>query len=74
MQAVYDKLKGLEPGTSRALVGHVASQDGALISDLGAQKPLLADYRVKILDGNVLGARGHHLAETRGTSAAPLEI
>ena len=46
VQAVYGKLKGLEPGVSRALVGHVASQAGALIDELGAQKPLLAGYQL----------------------------
>jgi hypothetical protein len=70
--SVYNKLNGLEPGISRGLVGHVAAETAALIHALGAHAPLLAGYRVKILDGNALGARAHRLAETRGCAAAPL--
>lgn len=73
IKAVYDKLNGLEPAVSAALVGYSAEQATAVIDTLeGARTPLLAGYRVKILDGNALGAREHRLAATRAHSAAPL--
>ncbi|MBK1722318.1 transposase, partial [Thiocystis violacea] len=55
-RAVYDKLNGLEPEISAALVGYSAEQAGRVITSLAATRtPLLRDYRVKILDGNALG-------------------
>jgi hypothetical protein len=73
LRAVYDKLNGLEPEISAALVGYSAEQAGREIASLEATRtPLLRDYRVKILDGNALGGREHRLAGTRGQSAAPL--
>ncbi|WP_207168681.1 hypothetical protein [Thiocystis violacea] len=57
-KAVYDKLNGLEPEISAALVGYSAEQAGRVITSLEATRtPLLRDYRVKILDGNALGGR-----------------
>jgi hypothetical protein len=71
--SVYNKLNGLELGISAELVTYVATQAKELIEMLEAEHPpLLAGYRVKILDGNALGAREHRLAETRNSSAAPL--
>ena len=73
VKSVYNKLNGLEPGTSAALVSYSAEQAAALIAAVeGARPGLLAGYRVKILDGNWLAGREHRLAETRGQTAAPL--
>ena len=73
VKSVYNKLNGLEPGTSAALVRYSAEQATALIVEVGGARPgLLAGYRVKILDGNALAGREHRLAETRGQAAAPL--
>jgi hypothetical protein len=73
LRAVYDKLNGLEPEISAALVDDSAEQAGRVIASLEATRtPLLCDYRVKILDGNALGGREHRLAGTRAQSAAPL--
>ncbi|MEI2773247.1 MAG: transposase [Candidatus Competibacter sp.] len=73
VKAVYNKLNGLEPGTSAALVRYSAEQAEELIAAVGGVRPgLLAGYRVKILDGNWLAGREHRLAETRGQTAAPL--
>ena len=73
VKSVYNKLNGLEPGTSAALVRYSAEQAGELIVEVGGTRPgLLAGYRVKILDGNWLAGREHRLAETRGQTAAPL--
>jgi IS4 transposase len=73
IQAVYDKLKGIEPATAAELVREQAQQAEALIEALeGARPPLLSDYRVKILDGNCLEASERRLKELRRLSAAPL--
>ena len=73
VKSVYNKLNGLEPGTSAALVRYSAEQAMVLIAAVGGARPgLLAGYWVKILDGNALAGREHRLAETRGQTAAPL--
>jgi hypothetical protein len=71
--SVYNKLNGLEPGISAALVGHAAEQAEGLIGELGAARaPLLAGVRVKVLDGTCLEGREHRLRETRASTAGPL--
>lgn len=71
--AVYDKLNHLEAGTSAALVKLSADKSTSLIQEMGAEEAaLLPGYRVRILDGNALGARDHRLEATRSSTAAPL--
>jgi hypothetical protein len=71
IQAVYDKLKGIEPATAAELVRDQAQQASALIDALeGARPPWLSDYRLKILDGNCLAASERRLKELRQLSAA----
>lgn len=73
LTAVYDKLKGVEVGTSQALVRHTAQQASDLIDRCkGSCKPLLPGYRVEILDGNHLGKTEHRLDVLRNTSAGAL--
>jgi hypothetical protein len=73
LKSVYNKLNGLEPETTAALVRYSAEQAQALIGEVGgARVALLGDYRIKILDGNALAGREHRLAGTRSQSAAPL--
>lgn len=73
VRAVYDKLSGLETEVLAALVGYSAEQAREVIGALdGGRAPVLADYRVKILDGNALAGREHRLADTRAQRAAPL--
>jgi len=73
LKAVYDTLSGLEPKVLAALVDYSTEQAKSLIGALeGARASWLADYRVKILDGNALAGREHRLAETRSQRAAPL--
>jgi hypothetical protein len=73
LQALYDKLKGVEPAVNRALVRQTAAEMAGLIRHLGAEcRPLLAGYRVKILDGNALAKTQHRLKETRTSTAGPL--
>jgi IS4 transposase len=73
IQAVYDKLKGIETQTSRGLVRFTAQEATALIDQLeGARTPLLSGYRVKILDGNHLSGTDHRLKVLKGTKAGAL--
>ena len=71
--AVYDKLNRLEPVVSQALVRDTASKLKVIIETVGISIPsLLPGYKVKILDGNALGATEHRLAVLRKTGAGPL--
>ena len=56
--AVYDKLNRLEPCVSKALVKSTAMDLATIIYSLGGERPEpLPGYRIRILDGNGLGAR-----------------
>ena len=71
--AVYDKLNRLEPEVSRALVQATAIDLATIIHQLGGNVPdLLPSYRVKVLDGNGLGATEHRLEVLRNTGAGAL--
>jgi hypothetical protein len=73
LRALYDKLAHVEPATSRALVQYTARRVNDLIDRTqGQRKPLLAGYRVRILDGNHLGKTQHRLKVLRNTSAGAL--
>jgi len=73
LKSIYNKLNGLEPSTSAALVRYSAEQATGLIEEVGGARPaLLAGYRVKVLDGNWLEGREHRLQETCHQTAAPL--
>jgi len=73
VRALYDKLSHVEPGTSRALVQHVAKDASGLIDGCnGGCRRLLKGYRVRILDGNHLGKTDHRLGVLRGTAAGAL--
>ena len=71
--AVYDKLNRLEPNVSKALVKSTAIDLATIIHQLGGARPdLLPGYRVKILDGNSLGATEHRLKVLRNNSSGAL--
>jgi IS4 transposase len=71
--AVYNKLKGMEPAVSAALVRDSAERAAAVIDELGARRePWLPGYAVRVLDGNHLSATEHRPQPLRGTWAAPL--
>lgn len=73
LEAVYDKLKLTETGTSRALVQHTAREVGEVIQRTGGCcQPLLPGYRTRILDGNHLSGTEHRLGVLRGTAAGAL--
>jgi len=72
--ALYDKLNGLEPGISRALVNYTAQEFSPVLAELGGTKAaLLPGFEVRIIDGNHLGATEHRLEVLRqnGSGALP---
>jgi len=71
--AVYDKLDGVEPEVSAALVRHVAARLGLVVEATGGGfPPWLPGYRMRILDGNHLAATERRLKVLRGSKAGPL--
>jgi Transposase DDE domain len=73
LSALYEKLKGLEPGVCRAFVRDNAGRLAPLIRQLGAELPQpVPGYRAKILDGNHLAGTEHRPKVTRTTRAAAL--
>ena len=71
--AVYDKLNRLEPSVSQALVRYSAREMTTLIAQMGGPLPtVLPKYRLKILDGNGLGATEHRLKVLRNIRSGPL--
>jgi hypothetical protein len=73
LKSVYEKLQRVEPGISAELVRFTAQRCSPLVRDLdGTREAWLPGYRIKIVDGNHLGASQHRIEETRSQSAAPL--
>jgi hypothetical protein len=72
-QAVYDKLKHLEPQVPAALVHYSAEELLPCVKAMGSQAPpLLPRYRVRVLDGNHLTGTEHRIFELRRFRAAVL--
>lgn len=72
-KAFYDKLAGIEPATSAALVREVGREVGALVEQMGAAcQPWLPGVRVRVVDGNCIAATQHRLKELRSIAAPPL--
>jgi len=71
--SVYNKLNGIEAGTSAALVRDTASEKAGIIESLGAvRESWLPGYRIKVLDGNCIEATEHRLEVLRETKAGAL--
>jgi len=71
--SVYNKLNGIEIGTSAGLVRYAAGELAPAIIELGGtQAPLLPGYRVKLLDGNCIEASEHRISELRELAAGAL--
>lgn len=71
--SVYNKLNGLGPGLSAALVGHTAERLAPVVLAMDGQLPaLLPGCRVKIVDGNHFAATERRIHELRGSVAGPL--
>lgn len=72
-QAVYNKLKRLEPQVAAALVHYSAEELLPCIKAMAAlPPPLLPRYRVRVLDGNHLAGTEHRIFELRRFRAAVL--
>src|SRR4051794_21295005 len=68
LTALYEKLKGLEPGVCRAFVRDNAGRLAPLVRQLDATSPQpVPGYRAKILDGNHLAGTEHRVPATRTT-------
>jgi hypothetical protein len=72
LTALYDKLGGVEVGTTEALVAYSAQRLGPVIDSLGAVEHWLDGYRIRVLDGNHLAATDHRLEVLRDYAAGPL--
>jgi hypothetical protein len=71
--SVYNKLNGLEPEVSAALVRHTSERLQPVIATMEGQlAPLLPGYRLKILDGNHLAATDRRLKVLKRSKAGPL--
>ena len=71
LASVYNKLNGLEVGTSAALVDFAAQRSREMIDAMdGGSLELLAGVPVRVLDGNCLDGRQHRLQVTRQSTAA----
>ena len=71
--SVYNKLNGVEPGTSAQLVHYAVEQVEPIVRELGgAVNPLLPGKRIKLLDGNCIEKSHHRLKETRTIASGPL--
>ena len=73
INAVYNKLKNLEPNIAAELVRYSVRQLRPLQEIMRAEAPpLLPGYRVLIIDGNKFSGTEHRLKETREHHASPL--
>jgi DDE family transposase len=71
--AVYDKLGGLEPAVSAALVQETAAATQGLLTELlPPPKDVIAGLRLRTLDGNFLAGTEHRLDCLRASGAAAL--
>jgi IS4 transposase len=73
LTAVYEKLKGIEPGVCRGFLADTAGRLRPLVLELNATLPEpVPGYGIKILDGNHLAGTEHRIGPTRTTRAAVL--
>jgi hypothetical protein len=71
--ALYGKINGLEPKLSQALVRYSSEQLIAIQQEFpAATRVLLADYEVRILDGNHIAGTEHRLKVLREESSGAL--
>ncbi len=71
--SVYNKLNAMEPNVSAELVRDTGASMEAIIRHLNGSLPdWLPGHRLKILDGNAIGASEHRLKPLRNRNSAPL--
>jgi IS4 transposase len=72
-KVIYDKLQGVEPEVSRAMVRETACSMAAIIQKMKVgTAAVLPRYHTKILDGNHLRRTERRIAELRAINGAPL--
>jgi hypothetical protein len=70
---VYDKIKGVEPAVSAAVVRHAGAELlGCIRKMKNAPAAPVPGYRLRVLDGNHLTGTEHRLKGLRTTRAAAL--
>jgi IS4 transposase len=73
LQALYAKLRGIEPQVTRALVRETAARLSAVADELDADlEAPFPGYQNRVLDGAHLAATEHRLKELRTIAAGPL--
>jgi len=72
LSSLYDKLNHTEPGLTEALVRHTASRLREVAECWPTEADLVADLRLRQLDGNYLAGTDRRLGELRGHGAAAL--
>ena len=73
INAVYDKLSGVETTVCRELVRRTGGPLATVVDSWKVpRRPLLRGYRTRILDGNHLAATEHRLEVLRHTRSGPL--
>ena len=73
LASVYDKVNGIEPAVTSALVRHTANKLAPVIEAMeGQMPPLIPGLRTRIIDGNHLAATERRLAVLRQSKAGPL--
>ncbi len=73
IKSVYNKLNGVEPSMTAALVHDTGEEMADIVEGLKSPRTeLLPGYKVKILDGNCIEKTEHRLEVTRYTTAGPL--
>lgn len=71
--AVYDKLNGLEPAITGALVHHSADRLAPIVVSMEGQLPaLVPGYRARIIDGNHLAATEWRIKVLHRSKISPL--
>lgn len=75
LAALYEKVNHAEPAVLRALIGGSAERLTSVVRHLApsaADRPALAGYRLRIVDGNHLPATEHRVAPLRGLRSPAL--
>jgi len=73
LAATYNKLNGIEPTMTAALVRDTSEEMSDIIKGLKAENtPLLPGFKIKMLDGNCIEKTEHRLTVLRYTNAGPL--
>ena len=71
--SLYNKLNGIEPRITGALVAHTAARLAPVVAATGGQLPaMVPSYRVRVIDGNHLACTERRLEVLRGSIAGPL--